>query len=180
MAGFRQLGEKSVELETESAPEGGWKVCSERRGVPLRAEGRGLRVLNLASHVTTIVCRDGWRLWGGRTCSSDPKWAFLSVVRTADRINRALLEAHLWAVDRSITRTYTAEVVESANAFLRELEADGAILGGECWADGELNTPAAVAAGRNYFDVRFTPSYPAERVTFRSRLVDDYVETIFT
>ena len=49
MAGFRLLGEECVELETESAPEGGWKVCSERRGVPLRAKGGRLRVLNLAT-----------------------------------------------------------------------------------------------------------------------------------
>ncbi len=101
-------------------------------------------------------------------------------LRTADRINRTLLEAHLWAVDRGITKTYASDVVEAVNAFLRGLEADGAILGGQCWADAELNTAESVAAGRIYFDFQFTPSYPAERVTFRSRLVDDYVETIFT
>ena len=132
-----------------------------------------------ASQVSTVVRQGGWRLWGGRTCSSDPKWAFLSVVRTADRINRALLAAHLWAVDRNITRTYREEVVESVNAFLRSLVAQGAILGGRSWADPELNDAAAIAAGRIYFDFDFTPAYPAERITFRSRITDRYVETIF-
>ena len=50
------------------------------------------------NEVTTIIRQDGFRLWGNRTCSSDPKWAFLCVVRTADIINDSLLRAHLWAV----------------------------------------------------------------------------------
>ena len=36
------------------------------------------------SEVVTIIHQDGYRLWGNRTCSSDPKWAFLSVRRTAE------------------------------------------------------------------------------------------------
>lgn len=36
--------------------------------------------------VATIIRQDGYRLWGNRTLSSDPKWMFLSVRRTADMI----------------------------------------------------------------------------------------------
>ena len=54
--------------------------------------------------VATIIRQQGYRLWGNRTCSSDPKWAFVSVVRTADAINAALLRSHLWAVDRGHNR----------------------------------------------------------------------------
>ena len=132
-----------------------------------------------AEHVNTVIRQNGWRLWGGRTCSSDPKWKFVSVVRTFDRINRALLEAHLWAVDRNIRATYVSGVVESVNNSLRDLVRDGAILGGRCWADAELNTSSSVAGGRIYFDFEFTPAYPAERITFRAHITDKYVETIF-
>ena len=38
-------------------------------------------ILN-AAEVATLVRATGWRLWGNRTCSADPKWQFLSVVRT--------------------------------------------------------------------------------------------------
>ena len=131
------------------------------------------------AHVSTIVRQDGWRLWGGRTLSSDPKWQFVSVVRTADRITRALLQSHLWAVDRNIRATYVSAVVEGVNSFLRDLARDGAILGGRCWADPELNTPESIAAGRIYFDFDWTPAYPAERITFRSAITDAYIETIF-
>jgi len=132
------------------------------------------------NEVATIIRKDGYRLWGNRTCSSDPKWAFLSVRRTADMINESLLQAHLWAVDRNITKTYIDEVTESVNAYLRHLVAVGAILGGKCYADPELNTADQIMDGKVYFDFDFTPPYPAEHITFRSHLVDDYIEEIFS
>lgn len=128
--------------------------------------------------IATIIRHDGFRLWGNRTLSSDPKFAFLSVRRTADIINDSILRAHMWAVDRNITKTYVEDVTESVNAYLRHLTSIGAIIGGQCWADPDLNTPENIAAGRVYFNVEFTPPYPAERVTFRSQLVNDYLEEI--
>lgn len=129
--------------------------------------------------VATLVTEQGIRLWGNRTCSSDPKWAFLSVRRTADVIHESLLQAHLWAVDRAIGKAYVRDVEESVNAYLRHLKSVGAILGGRCWLDEELNTPANLAAGKVYFDFDFTPPAPAERVTFRSHLVADYAAAVF-
>lgn len=130
--------------------------------------------------VATLITEQGVRLWGNRTCSSDPKWAFLSVRRTADMIHESLLQAHLWAVDRAIGKAYVRDVQESVNAYLRHLKSVGAILGGRCWLDEELNSPANVAAGKVYFDFDFTPPAPAERVTFRSHLAADYAAEIFT
>ena len=131
-----------------------------------------------ASQVTTIIRSNGWRLWGNRTCSDDPKWQFLSVVRIADKINEQILRSHMWAVDRNITATYVEDVVENVNAYLRDLKRDGAIRGGRCWADPDLNPKEQIQNGRLHLDFDFTPAAPAERITFRSRLVDDYAETI--
>jgi len=131
------------------------------------------------NEVATIIQKDGFRLWGNRTCSSDPKWAFLSVVRTADMIHESLLRAHMWAVDRNISKTYLEDVVEGVNDYLRHLVNVGAILGGRCWADPDLNTPDQIAQGKVYFDFDFTPPYPAEHITFRSHLVNDYIEELF-
>jgi hypothetical protein len=129
--------------------------------------------------VATIINEGGYLLWGNRTASTDPKWMFLSVRRTADMINESLLLAHMWAVDRNITKTYIEDVVEGVNAYLRHLKAVGAILGGSCWADPELNTPDQIAQGKVYFDFDFTPPYPAEHITFRSHLVNDYISEVF-
>lgn len=125
--------------------------------------------------VATIIQKGGFRLWGNRSCSADPKWAFLSVRRTADMINESLLRAHLWAVDRNITKTYLEDVLEGVNAYLRHLRTVGAIINGRAWADPALNSPDQIAQGKVYIDFDFTPPYPAEHITFRSHLVNDYL-----
>lgn len=127
------------------------------------------------NEVATIIHQKGYRLWGNRTCSSDSKWAFLSVRRTADLINDSLLRAHLWAVDRNITKTYIDDVIEGVNSYLASLKAQGAILSGKCYATPELNTSANIASGKVFFDFEFTPPYPAEQITFRSHLVNNNV-----
>lgn len=132
------------------------------------------------NEVTTIIRQDGFRLWGNRTTAADPKWTFLSVRRTADIIAESLQQAHLWAVDRNITKTYVEDVTEGVNAYLRSLVNRGAILGGTCWPDPDLNSAANIAAGKVYFNFDFTPPYPAEHITFRSQLVNTYISEVFS
>lgn len=129
-------------------------------------------------NVATIIRQDGFRLWGNRTLSSDPKWAFLSVRRTADILNDTLQAAHLWAVDRNITKTYVRDVEEGVNSKIRDLVALGALIGGRCWADPDLNTPSNIAQGKVFFNFDFTPPYPAEHITFNSILTTDYLEEL--
>lgn len=129
-----------------------------------------------ASNVATIIRQTGYRLWGNRTVSGD----FLCVVRSKDIIYDSIARAHLWAVDQGITKTYVESVVEHVQAYLNSLIAMGAIIGGTCWADPDLNTPDSIASGHVWFDFDFTPVYPAERVTFRGSLVNDYIKNIFS
>lgn len=130
-------------------------------------------------HVATIVRQDGFRLWGNRTLTEDSKWFFVSVRRTADILNDSLQNAHLWAVDRNITKTYIEDVVEGVNNYIRHLVNLGALIGGTCWADPAINTPDQIQLGKVYFDFDFTPPYPAEHITFRSRLVNGYLTSLF-
>ncbi len=130
-------------------------------------------------NIATIIQQDGFRLWGNRTTSADPKWMFLQTRRTADMINDSLLKAHIWAVDRNITKTYIEDVLEGINNYLRHLKSIGAIIGGSAFVNPELNTADQIALGKVSFDFDFTPPYPAEHITFRSRMVDDYLQEIF-
>ena len=130
------------------------------------------------NEVATVIHQDGYRLWGNRTCSADPKWAFINVVRTADILNDSLQREHLWAVDRCITRTYVTDVQEGVNAYIRSLIAQGALLGGRCWPDPDLNSPTNLAAGKVYWNFDFTPPAPAEHLTFQSILTDSYYAMI--
>jgi len=130
------------------------------------------------ANVATIIRLNGFRLWGNRSLSADPKFAFLSVRRTADIINDSLLRAHLWAVDRNITKTYLEDVAGGVTDYMRTLQAQGAILGGKCWPDPDLNSAADIAQGKVFFCFDFTPPYPAEHITFKSILTNDYIEEL--
>lgn len=131
------------------------------------------------NQIATIIRDGGFMLWGNRTCSLDAAFAFLSVSRTADMIDLSIQAAHRWACDRVVNRAYFDEVTASVNGYLRQLQAQGAILGGKCWVDPDFNTPADIAAGHVTFSYDFTPPTPAERVTFRSSITDSYVATLF-
>jgi phage tail sheath protein FI len=130
------------------------------------------------SEVATIVQSDGYRLWGNRTTSSDSQWAFLSVRRTADMIYESIEGAMLWAMDRPMSANLVLDVQGTVNAYLRELRAKGAILGGECWLDPELNTAATLKAGKLYIDFDIEPPAPLERLTFRAHREDGYYEEL--
>ncbi len=154
-------------------------ITGTERAIDFALSDSASRANLLNEHdVAVIIRHEGWRLWGNRTCSPDPQWQFINVRRAADMAYEALEASHLWAVDRNITRTYVEDVLESVNAYLAHLTAIGAVIGGRCWADEELNTPDQIALGRVYFDFDFTPPYPAERITFRSHLVNDYLVEI--
>jgi len=129
--------------------------------------------------VATIIQDSGYRLWGNHTTAMDQKWMFLSVRRTADIINDSIKYAHRWAVDKNISRTLIDDILIAVNAYIQHLVAVGAIVGGEAWADPELNTPDQTALGKLYIDFKFSAYYPAEHIIFRSHLVNDYLETIF-
>ncbi len=132
-----------------------------------------------AGNVTTIIRQNGFRLWGNRTQGVDPKWQFLCVLRTSDIIADALERSHMWAVDMGITKTYAEDVREGVLSFLRGLVAQGAILGGDCWVDPELNTANNIKQGKFYWDFEFTPTYPGEQLTFRAHMTDRYISEIF-
>jgi len=126
------------------------------------------------NNVTTIIREDGFRLWGNRTCDG----TFLCVRRTRDILNDSLQRAHMWALDRGITKSYVTEVAANVNAYLRTLKALGAIFDGFCWPDPELNSPANIAQGKTYFNFDFAPVYPSEHITFLSIINNGYLEDI--
>ncbi|PMY63122.1 MULTISPECIES: phage tail sheath family protein [Pseudomonas] len=130
------------------------------------------------ANVTTIIRDDGYRLWGNRTLSSDPKWAFVTRVRTMDIVMDAILYGHKWAVDRSITATYVNDVTEGLRAFMRDLKAQGAIINFEVYADPELNTESQLAQGKVYWNIRFTDVPPAENPNFRVEVTNQWLTEV--
>ncbi len=155
-------------------------IVGTARGVDFELGDVNCRANHLNEHgVATIIHEQGYRLWGNRSCSSDPKTAFLCVRRSADMIAESILYAHLWAVDRGITKTYLEDVRDGVRAYIRHLKKVGALLGGDCWVDPEINTPDQIAQGVVYWDYEFTPVYPAEHLVFRAHVTDRYIKDLF-
>lgn len=128
--------------------------------------------------VTTIIQQDGFRLWGNRSCSADPKWAMLKRRRIADMVNISILRAHMWAVDRNADRTYFENVVDGVNAYGQRLIDLGALVGFKCWADQDLNTPEELEAGKVYFNYDWVETPTAEHITFRSMINNGYLTEV--
>lgn len=134
-------------------------------------------ILNNAN-VATIIREGGYRLWGNRTLSSDPKWQFITRVRTLDMVMDAILYGHLWAVDRAITKTYIKDVTEGLNAFMRDLKAQGALIDFEVYPDPDLNSASQLEQGKVYWNIRFTDVPPAENPIFRVEITNQWLTEV--
>ncbi|GLT20538.1 hypothetical protein GCM10007938_43230 [Vibrio zhanjiangensis] len=136
-------------------------------------------VLN-ENRVSTVIREGGYRFWGNRSCSIDPKWTFECVRRVADMINDSIESAHLWAVDRPGTTQYLQDVISGVKSYMAQLRYEGVIPGGDAWLDKELNTPLTMSQGIVYFDFDFGVYYPMEHLIFRSRLNMGYLEEVIS
>ncbi|MFJ2545644.1 phage tail sheath subtilisin-like domain-containing protein [Pseudomonas sp. NPDC087612] len=167
---------------------GFWASPSNKEFVGITGTSRSIEYLdgdatcraNLLNNanITTVIRDDGFRLWGNRTLSSDPKWAFVTRVRTMDIVMDAILYGHKWAVDRSITATYVKDVTEGLQAFMRDLKAQGAIINFEVFADPELNTASQLEQGKVYWNIRFTDVPPAENPNFRVEVTNQWLTEV--
>ncbi len=130
----------------------------------------------LNSHdITTLIQSSGFRFWGSRTCTEDPLFQFENYTRTAQVLADTMAEAHMWAVDKPVTPTLVKDIVEGINAKFRELKTLGYIIDGKAWYNSELNSKAAITAGKLYIDYDSTPVPPLENLMFQQRITDQYL-----
>jgi len=131
-------------------------------------------VLN-AAEVTTIINENGFRFWGDRTTSGDPLFAFENYTRSAQIIRDSIAEAHLWAIDKGITKTTARDIVEGVNRKFRDWVAQGYLLGGSAWIRTDANGVDVVKDGKLVIDYDYTPIPPLENLQFRQRITDSYI-----
>lgn len=124
--------------------------------------------------VTCLINSQGYRFWGSRTCSDEPKFAFESAVRTAHVLADTIAEAHMWAIDKPLHPSLVKDILEGVNAKFRELTTAGYILGGQAWYDETANQAGTLQEGKLAIDYDYTPVPPLEDLTFRQRISDRY------
>jgi len=128
-----------------------------------------------SNEVTTLINEKGFRFWGSRTCSADPLFAFENYTRTAQVLADTMAEAHFWAVDKPLHPTLARDIVEGINAKMRELVANGYLIGGSAWYDPRNNTKDALKSGKLAIEYDYTPVPPLENLMLRQRITDQYL-----
>lgn len=128
-----------------------------------------------SNEITTLIQHDGFRLWGSRTCSDDPLFAFENYTRTAQIMADTIAEAHMWAIDKPMHGSLVNDMLEGIKAKQREWTRLGYLMGGDAWYDPQLNSKDTLKAGKLYIDYDYTPVPPLEDLTFRQRISDQYL-----
>ena len=131
-------------------------------------------------NVTTVIRKNGFKLWGNRMVTTAPGLSFITARRIIDLIVDSLQNALFNQVDRPITKDFVDGITETVNGFLRQQEARGAIAGGECYPDPDLNSAQSLANGEVHFNIKVSPTPPAESINLKVLITDEYLEEIFT
>ena len=155
-------------------------ITGTDKDIDYRGDGTSRAELLNQNHISTIVRhpKGGYQLLGGRSLSTDPKFAFFKRSRVANVFARTIIDQMQWAVDQNITRRYLEIVVDSMNKWIRREVALEHIAGGRCWVDASVNTAESMESGAVIFDYDFSDFGEAERVTFRARINNGYLSEI--
>lgn len=128
-----------------------------------------------SNEVTTLIQHEGFRFWGNRTCSDDPRFAFETVTRTAQFLLDTIIAGAFPFVDKPMTPITVRDIIESINAKLRSLVSKGWLIGASCWYNDEYNNTADLSQGLLYIDYDYTPVPTLENLFLNQRITDRYL-----
>jgi phage tail sheath protein len=125
--------------------------------------------------VTVLIRENGYRVWGNRTCSEDPVWAFEPTVRMSNLIKETIATSFLWAMDKPMHPSLMIDILMSINAKLSEYVAKGWLLGAEVRIDRQKVSTARVSSGIFAFDYEFTVPPPLENIELNQYVSDKFI-----
>ena len=125
--------------------------------------------------VTTLIREKGFRVWGNRTCSADPIWAFEPTVRVASIIKETIAESFLWAMDKPMHPSLMIDIINTINAKLAEKVYKGWLLGAQVFIDQKKIEKERVSNGIFAFDYEFTVAPPLENIELNQHVSDRFI-----
>lgn len=128
-----------------------------------------------ANDITSVVQHQGFRFWGNRTCSSDPRFAFETGVLTAQWLLDTIIEGCFPFVDQPLTPVLVRDIIDSINAKLRATVSQGWLLGARCWYNDDLNNAQDLSQGMLWVDYDYTPVPTLENLKLNQRITDSYL-----
>lgn len=140
----------------------------------LQGESTDANYLN-EKEVTTLICRNGYRFWGSRTCAEDGLFVFENYTRTAQVLADSIADAMFDFTDKPMHASVIKDIVLSVNNKFSELKLNGYIVNGHAWFDPSVNTPDQLKEGKLKIDYDYTPVPPLENLMFNQRITDSYL-----
>ena len=128
-----------------------------------------------ANEVTSLIQHEGFRFWGNRTCSDDPRFAFETTTRTAQFLLDTIIAGCFPFTDKPLTPILARDNIDSINAKLRQFVAKGWLIGASCWYNEEINNPQDLSQGIMYIDYDYTPVPTLENLYLNQRITDRYL-----
>lgn len=128
-----------------------------------------------ANEVTSLIQHEGFRFWGNRTCSDDPRFAFETVTRTAQFLLDTIINGCFPFVDKPLTPIVARDIIDSIKAKLRSFVSKGWLIGADCWYNEEINNPQDLSQGIMYIDYDYTPVPTLENLFLNQRITDRYL-----
>jgi phage tail sheath protein FI len=128
-----------------------------------------------SNDVTTLIQKDGFRFWGSRTCSDDPRFAFEQYTRTAQVLADTMAEAQMLYNDKPLSAGLVRDMIEGINAKLRAQTTAGYLMGGEAWYDEAENEVTDLNAGKLIVSYAYTAVPSLENITLNQRVTDTYL-----
>jgi hypothetical protein len=129
-----------------------------------------------SNQVTTIIHDDGFRFWGLRSTTQDPLWQMLNVRRTADMIYESLEAAERARLDVPFSYQLLDSIQSDVNRYLTLMKTRGALIGGQCWIDPNVNTPATFAGGQLTVNFDLEPPACLEHLIFSASRNTSYYQ----
>lgn len=128
-----------------------------------------------ANEVTSVIQHEGFRFWGNRTCSTDPRFAFETATLTAQWLLDTIINGCAPFVDQPMTPVLVQDIIDSINAKLRAVVAKGWLIGASVWYNPDLNNPQDLSQGLLYVDYDYTPVPTLENLRLNQRITDRYL-----
>lgn len=128
-----------------------------------------------ANEVTSLIQHEGFRFWGNRTCSDDPRFAFETTTRTAQFLLDTIINGCFPYVDKPLTPILARDIIDSIKAKLRSFVSKGWLIGADCWYNEEINNPQDLSQGMMWIDYDYTPVPTLENLYLNQRITDRYL-----
>ncbi|KWA08332.1 phage tail sheath subtilisin-like domain-containing protein [Burkholderia territorii] len=126
------------------------------------------------NQVTTLINRNGFRFWGSRTTSDEPRFSFENYTRTAQVLADTIAEAQMPDIDGVMQPMLPRDMLESIRAGLRKM-VGRELIGADAWYEEDDNDVASLADGTLTLIYDYTPTPPLENLKLRQRQTDRYL-----